>query len=630
MRKAACLVVVALFSALAAAAQDFDFTAFVGDLVDLERLSRVDDVPIKMESSYDRAGANNDGFNSAWLKGDVYTIADLKGPGVIRRIWTARPAGRLRIYLDGNAVPLIDMPTEDFFAARRSPFERPIVGPMGGGNYSYFPIPFQKSIRIQITPLQTGSGEPFGAYHHVYYQQYPAGTRVRSLRLPLSQSEQAALDRVLALWRNPGTDPKKPAAGSETIEREITLEPGRTADPIDLAGPGAIDALHLELTPRDPKLLRDLLIRMRWDDEAAESVNCPLGDFFGNGFNYVPYRTLPMGLTENGFYSFFSMPFQKRAQITLVNESATTPVKIAVRITHHACKELSRDTGYFNAKWRRESVVGVNMHLENRSGDYNYRFLDLQGRGRYIGANLNVFNHYFNWWGEGDPMIFVDGEKWPPSLHGTGTEEFFNDAWGFHDRILAPGSEPGHKEQNVNPTSGVLLPGIGVSHYWGPNAVFVFNIADSVPFRDRILVTLEHGSENEMTNDYASTAFWYALPGARDFFLMLPVEERAVLPPGLWSQTREIELKRYVGELRRELYEAADLIPTRPTDVTLHRPRIRLLRYLVRNADVVGLKTEERDHLQREMDAFRPLPMEQRYRIIDRLLVQTAAILRSR
>ena len=34
-----------------------------------------------------------------------------------------------------------------------------------------------------------------------------------------------------------------------------------------------------------------------------------------------------------------------------------------------------------------------------------------------------------NWYGEGDDMIFIDGEPWPPSLHGTGTEDYFNTAW---------------------------------------------------------------------------------------------------------------------------------------------------------------------------------------------------------
>jgi hypothetical protein len=31
----------------------------------------------------------------------------------------------------------------------------------------------------------------------------------------------------------------------------------------------------------------------------------------------------------------------------------------------------------------------------------------------------------------GVDMFFIDGEEWPPSLHGTGTEDYFNAAWGF-------------------------------------------------------------------------------------------------------------------------------------------------------------------------------------------------------
>jgi hypothetical protein len=46
---------------------------------------------------------------------------------------------------------------------------------------------------------------------------------------------------------------------------------------------------------------------------------------------------------------------------------------------------------------------------------------------------LNVHNvrdtQRWNWYGEGDDMIFIDGEEWQPSLHGTGTEDYFNTAW---------------------------------------------------------------------------------------------------------------------------------------------------------------------------------------------------------
>ena len=30
-------------------------------------------------------------------------------------------------------------------------------------------------------------------------------------------------------------------------------------------------------------------------------------------------------------------------------------------------------------------------------------------------------------------MIFIDGETWPPSLHGTGTEDYFCHAYGMQD-----------------------------------------------------------------------------------------------------------------------------------------------------------------------------------------------------
>ena len=29
--------------------------------------------------------------------------------------------------------------------------------------------------------------------------------------------------------------------------------------------------------------------------------------------------------------------------------------------------------------------------------------------------------------------VFVDGEKWPPSLHGTGSEDYLNQAYGMQE-----------------------------------------------------------------------------------------------------------------------------------------------------------------------------------------------------
>lgn len=57
--------------------------------------------------------------------------------------------------------------------------------------------------------------------------------------------------------------------------------------------------------------------------------------------------------------------------------------------------------------------------------------LDVEGTGHYIGCNLSVYERQGTWWGEGDDMIFIDDDTWPPSLHGTGTEDYLTHAWGM-------------------------------------------------------------------------------------------------------------------------------------------------------------------------------------------------------
>ena len=178
---------------------------FLDTLVDFEDLARTDFTVTGMLSSWDRSGANDDGFRPEWVRPDgVYVIAELVGPGVVTRMWTARPGGICRFFVDSSKEPVIEMPCRQFFAGATRPFVRPLVGPMGGGNYSFFPIPFASSLRIEIAPNDDVPGGPYGAYHHVNYRKFPVGTPLASFRLPLDPEEQDALERVLGTWRHPG------------------------------------------------------------------------------------------------------------------------------------------------------------------------------------------------------------------------------------------------------------------------------------------------------------------------------------------------------------------------------------------------------------------------------------------
>jgi hypothetical protein len=126
--------------------------------------------------------------------------------------------------------------------------------------------------------------------------------------------------------------------------------------------------------------------------------------------------------------------------------------------------------------------------------------LDGPGGGHYVGCNLNIHNlrstqpEAFDWYGEGDDMIFVDGEPFPPSLHGTGTEDYFGTAW-------AP------TQTYSSPYHGITLG--GGPNWSGKSSLYRFHVEDPVRFERSIRVTIEHGHANRRSDDYSSTAYWY-------------------------------------------------------------------------------------------------------------------------
>jgi hypothetical protein len=89
-------------------------------------------------------------------------------------------------------------------------------------------------------------------------------------------------------------------------------------------------------------------------------------------------------------------------------------------------------------------------------------------------------------------MIFIDEDTWPPSLHGTGSEDYFNHAWGMQDNAFPMNGSALHES---------IIPGYQVSYR--------FHLADPIHFAKRIAVTIEHGHANHLADDWSSTAYWY-------------------------------------------------------------------------------------------------------------------------
>ena len=224
-----------------------------------------------------------------------------------------------------------------------------------------------------------------------------------------------------------------------------TLAPRETRLLADIQGPGCIN--HIWMTQANH--YRECLLKITWDNARSPSVVCPLGDFFGLGHNLVnSYQSLLFSASTNqnnqfnqgcALNSYLQMPFRQNARIELVNESRE-PHRQYFYIDYESYEnDLPQDTGYLHAEFRRENPFGgwgheirVNAPEANIANkgqlawDNNYTILETKGRGHYIGCNISVTNFQGTWWGEGDDMIWVDGYKWPPELHGTGSEDYLN------------------------------------------------------------------------------------------------------------------------------------------------------------------------------------------------------------
>jgi hypothetical protein len=357
----------------------------------------------------------------------------------------------------------------------------------------------------------------------------------------------------------------------------IAVEPGETRVLADIAGPGRINHIYFTLIGPDMFDFRETVLRMFWDDEAEPSVEVPFGDFFCVG-NCIVRRfaslmvTVNAGAgdsvqTNNGFNCYFPMPFATRARVEIENQSRRVLGGLCHMLWYHIDYEEHDspppdDVGRFHAHWRRENLTESVTQEEknnplwngvNLDGKENYVILDAEGQGHLIGVFLNVDNVAGGWYGEGDDMIFIDGDKWPPSLHGTGSEEIF-------------GGGAGPDREYAGPYTGFLLvENRDGETYSGKNAMYRWYIHDPVRFSQSIRVTIEHGHANNYENDYSSVAYWYQREPHKTFEPLPPASERIpIFPPEFLEVHRKGEI---ITNALLRLHERPDVKETIPDEI---------------------------------------------------------------
>jgi hypothetical protein len=278
----------------------------------------------------------------------------------------------------------------------------------------------------------------------------------------------------------------------------VAIEPGQATTVLDAKGAGVVTHIWFTINSPDPVHLKNLVLRAWWDGEPTPSVEVPVGDFFGLGLGeYFIYQSALLAVAPmKALNAYFQMPFATAARLTLANEGTVRTKNLYFAVDYVALASLPQGLGRFHAQYRQAAPCkAVRSDGKNLSGRDNYVFLEATGKGHFVGVTQAVVQNENGWFGEGDDMIFVDGDAMP-TINGTGTEDYYNGAWDF-------GGEP---FANLHQGAPYIA---NPERIGGRYCLYRWHIESPIAFEGSIRVTIEHGTANDRSDDFYSTAYWY-------------------------------------------------------------------------------------------------------------------------
>ncbi|MFI6823537.1 DUF2961 domain-containing protein [Micromonospora sp. NPDC050187] len=452
-------------------------------------------------SSFARDGSNDDGFvgtYSCLRQSGGCVIAEDRGAGEVQSIWFTRDDGNvsatgwIRVELDG--VTVVDTSLQRVVdGGLGHPFVWPLVtnaDQTSGGVTIKVPMPYRDSMRIttQFNPL----------FHHVTYREFTDAVGVSTF-----DPRDPATDVVDRLRAAGLRDPKPPQPGATTRAARVDVPAGGQSTIATLAGPGAVTALRLRLPDAAATAATLTGLRLRIAFDGRNTVDSPVGEFFGAGLGERSVRSLmfAMDAAPGGWYSaWWPMPFRSTATVSVANTTGAPVTGVQAEVTTAPgagwTGALAPDgtAGYFTTQSRRAETVGGS----------DWIVADQAGRGRFVGVSQTARGHIIGGntrnYLEGDERVHVDGSP-TPQIYGTGTEDFYESGWYFNR-----GEYSGVFTGN---TAHLFRSGGCVDEC---DAVYRLMIGDAVSYATALRFGIEHGPANDMPADYASTAFLYTQP----------------------------------------------------------------------------------------------------------------------
>ncbi|RLD73030.1 MAG: hypothetical protein DRJ29_03125 [Bacteroidetes bacterium] len=313
-------------------------------------------------------------------------------------------------------------------------------------------------------------------------------------------------------------------------DRFENIAPGETRTLAEIDGAGTINHIWITISPEAPGLNRsDIIFRIYWDGNEYPSVESPIGPFFGQGWDETyPWASLPLAASPvkgNALVSYFKMPFAKGAKIEIENQADIKIAAFYFYIDYMEQEQSAENLAYFHA-WYNQQVTEAAPEGENEwgllsdevgknpLGERNYKILQTEGKGHYVGVNYFVNSPTPVWYGEGDDMFFIDGAE-KATLHGTGTEDYFNSSWCPNENYQHPYFGYARTPDDIG--------------WLGRTHCYRFHIDDPIFFDQGLVFSIEHGHNNYLTLEMSSVAYWYLDKPSK----LEPIpgkEERKLLP----------------------------------------------------------------------------------------------------
>jgi hypothetical protein len=431
----------------------------------------------KQVGSWDRTGHNNDYNNFVDQKADgTVILLDEKGPGCVDRLWmTGINNNPVEIYVDDETTPRVHAGLQDLFNGNVKGFPKPLVlnnRESSGGFVSYVPIPFAKHIKIVTSRSGIGS-----FYYNITLKHYTDNRQISSF----DPNEIRADANV---WND------RRAAIKLVDPVHVELDKGQTVELRNNA-PG-IREMDFSALPDDPKFLRNAVLRIYYDGEPFPSVESPLGDMVASPFYWTNVNSRMFSMDPASHTIKLSWPIVAKSgvRVTLTND-ADTPLTFTYSDDELQApiSDVSNE-GYFHAQFRLVNTTANDGH--------DLMLLERTGRGNYVGSIQSVEGKNGLGFLEGDERVFVDDDKNTgsitdvPSIHGTGTEDYYNGGWYFNG---GPFSTQTHGAP-IRQDNGVI-------------SMYRLHLTDSIPFQDRIQFGIEHGNENDSAEKYGVVSMWY-------------------------------------------------------------------------------------------------------------------------